>query len=606
MGPTTDAPRTGRTDPSAWQTWWRFHRDHFVELKQILAGLETRTVGDGTAPTRAQRATSVSEVQVARDVIPALQRTLERGGKFEVIRAALIALARIEHAIPEHDGATLPFYAKFFLGAKDQESAEASIVALGVRGDPANAPFLIDLLLDTEAGRAARGGVDKVDYRIRSLAAYSLGLIGHKNADPALRREIARALILNIESSTTAPFDTQLAALTALGMVPMEPCDEPPGAKSDRPASEHFCRGRQVALLQDFIADPQRHGRLRAQAAVPLARLTSDSAPEHRAVVMETFLQALDSRSKAGAEIQQGCILALGELADADDDELDREVVDTLVREAIRGERLTRALSLVSLARIAGRPGSGESSGKTLAKVQSLLLKQLSLERSGLSGWSAMALGVLGRTLAEHKQVVPADVAAGLRTHLALSRDADEVASSSLALAMLRDAPSGDILLTKLARADGAAERACLTLALGLVGAKNAREPLRARIASAQKDTDEFRTAAVALRLLGERSAVASLIEATATIEDPEARAGAWSAVGVAGDSGAATAMVAALDDPSQPDEVRGAVAAALGELCDTRARAWTDSISSFLHHDLVSSTLLSYAGDGTGLLEMR
>jgi HEAT repeat protein len=606
LGPTTDAPRTGRTDPSAWQTWWRFHRDHFVELKQILAGLETRTVGDGAAPIRALRATSVSEVQVARDVIPALQRTLERGGKFEVIRGALIALARIEHAIPEHDGATVPFYAKFFLGAKDQESAEASIVALGVRGDPANAPFLIDLLLDTEAGRAARGGVDKVDYRIRSLAAYSLGLIGHKNADPALRREIARALILNIESSTTAPFDTQLAALTALGMVPMEPCDEPPGSKSDRPASEHFCRGRQVALLQDYIADPQRHGRLRAQAAVPLARLTSDSAPEHRAVVIETFLQALDSRSKAGAEIQQGCILALGELADADDDELDREVVDTLAREATRGERLTRALSLVSLARIAGRPGSGESSGKTLAKVQSLLLKQLSLERSGLSGWSAMALGVLGRTLAEHKQVVPADVAAGLRTHLAVSRDADEVASSSLALAMLRDAPSGDILLTKLARADGAAQRACLTLALGLVGAKNAREPLRERIATAQKDTDEFRNAAVALRLLGERSAVASLIEATATIEDPKARAGAWSAVGVAGDSSAATAMVAALDDPSQPDEVRGAVAAALGELCDTRARAWTDSISSFLHHDLVSSTLLSYAGDGTGLLEMR
>jgi HEAT repeat protein len=607
LGPIGDSPRVGRTDPAAWQSWWRFNRDAYLDLKRILAGMETRTAADGgtNGAPKGERSTPVTESMVRRDVAPALQKVLEGGGRFDVLRSTVIALARVESTWGEGESITSRTTARHFLSQPATETAEAGVVALGIRGDRESVDTLIDLLLDTPKGRELRK-TEKVDYRLRSLSAFSLGLIGAQHEDSALRIKIAMAFIENLEANANAPFDTQLASLIAMGMVPMPPCEEPSGTQSSKSVEEHFCRGRQVAMLLDYMADQRRHTRLRAQAAIPLARLTLQSSEEHQRIVTESLLGALDPKEKAAPEIKQACVLALGVLGDGDDDALDQAIVDALGKEVARGDRLSRPFALVALAKAAGDLGNHPNSGKSLAKAQSLLLKQMTSGKNGMDAWASISLGVLGRTLAENKQVVADEVAQGLRQSLASAKTSDEVAAASLALGLLRDNASAEAMIQKLEKVTEPTQRACVALALGLTAAPAAREPLLATLSKAKSDSDEFRHLAIGARLLGERTSVARVADAARSAADPLTKAGLLSTLGVMGDAAGVAPLVAAVLDKSQSDEVRASAAAALGELCDGHARPWSASISQDLHYDLLSSTLVSYSGDGSGLLEMR
>lgn len=617
LGPIGDSPRVGRTDPAAWQSWWRFNRDAYLDLKRILAGMETKTASDG-GPDRAasggapkgERSTPVTEPMVRRDVAPALQKVLEGGGRFDLLRSTVIALARVESTWGEGESITSRTTARHFLSQPPSETAEAGVVALGIRGDRESVDTLIDLLLDTPKGRELRssgsGQAEKVDYRLRSLAAFSLGMIGAQHDDSDLRIKIAMAFIENLEANANAPFDTQLASLIAMGMVPMPPCEEPIGTQSSKSVDEHFCRGRQVAMLLDYMADQRRHTRLRAQAAIPLARLTQQSNEEHQRIVTESLLGALDPKEKAAPEIKQACVLALGVLGDGDDDALDQAIVEALGKEVVRGDRLSRPFALVALAKAAGDLGNHANSGKSLSKAQSLLLKQMTTGKNGMDAWASIALGVLGRTLAENKQVVAQEVAQGLRQSLASAKTSDEVAAASLALGLLRDNASAEAMIQKLQKVTEPSQRACVALALGLTSSPAAREPLLATLSNAKNDSDEFRHLAIGARLLGERSSVARVADAARSAADPLTKAGLLSTLGVMGDAAGVAPLVAAVLDKSQTEEVRAAAAAALGELCDGHARPWSASISQDLHYDLLSSTLVSYSGDGSGLLEMR
>lgn len=607
LGPIGDAPRIGRTDPAAWQSWWRFNRDAYLDLKRILAGMEARTVADGGASDapKGERSTPVGEPMIRRDVAPALQKVLETGGNYELLRSTVIALARIESTWGEGESMTSRVAARHFLSQPASETAEAAVVALGIRGDRDSVGLLTDLLLDTPKGRELRK-TEKVDYRLRSIAAYSLGLIGAQHEDSELRIKIAMAFIDNLEANANAPFDTQLASLIAMGMVPMPACEEPSGAQSSKPVEEHFCRGRQIAMLLDYMADQRRHTRLRAQAAIPLARLTMLSNDEHQKIVTESLLSALDPKEKAAPEIKQACVLALGVLGDGDDDALDQEIVDELAKEVSRGDRLSRPFALVALAKAAGDRGDGANSGKSLAKVQALLLRQMTIGKNGVDAWASIALGVLGRTLAENKQVVSEEVAQGLRQNLASAKTSDEVAAASLALGLLRDGAAAETMVAKLQKLTDPTQRACVALALGLTANPSAREPMLAKLGAAKSDSDEFRHLAIGARLLGERSTVSKVADAARAAADPLTKAGLLSTLGVMGDAGGVAPLVAVIADKSQTDEVRAAAVAALGELCDGHARPWSASISQDLHYDLLSSTLVSYSGDGSGLLEMR
>ena len=478
-------------------------------------------------------------------------------------------------------------------------------MALGVRGQAEAAPLLIDFLLDTERGREL-SGQDKVDYRRRALAAYSLGLIGRANDDPELRRDIAMALIENLEDNAFAPYDTQLAALVALGLVPMEACEVPEGEVSDKAPEEHFCRGRQLSLLLDYMVDQRRHTRLRAHAAVPLARLTRTAREQHRRNVTEWLLHLVQPRSKEAPEVKQAAVIALGLIGDGDDDALDVDLRKALTRVHKSGDRMSSALALIALARVGARPGQGENDGTARGEVQKILLRQLARGRSGEDGWAAVALGVHAHTLAENKQVVSDDVALALRAKMARAGQAEDIAAPCIGLGLLRDDRASAVLLDRLKRSKNEVQRASAALALGLVGAEEARDPMLDLLESTENDSELFRSLSLGLRLLGDRSVLERLVEAASQTDDDTVRASLYLAMGALGDAAAVGPLTTALGDAELSDDVRCAAARALGELCDTAQRPWSQAISTDLHHAVLSSTLVSYTEGGTGILDMR
>jgi hypothetical protein len=474
-----------------------------------------------------------------------------------------------------------------------------------VRAGRESAPLLIDLLLDTERARELTGQ-KQVDYRRRALAAYSLGLIGRANPDDELRRTVAMALIQNLEDNAFAPYDTQLAALVALGLTPMPACEVPEGEVSDKPQEEHFCRGRQLSLLLDYMVDQRRHTRLRAHAAVPLARLAVDARETHRQHVSEWLLYLVQPRSKEAPEVQQSAVIAMGLLADGDDDPLDVEMRAALERIQKRGDRVARPLALIALARASARPGTGENDGSAAADARELLLSQLARGRGGMDGWAAVALGVHAHTLAEYKLVTPEDVASALRSKLAHSSRGEDIGAPCVGLGLIRDPEAGDELLTKLLKSRDGTQRSSAALALGLVGAEEARDPMIDLIAETSSDEPLFRNLTLGLRLLGDRGSVARLAAGAAEAEEPEVRVSLLLAMGTLGDPAAVGPLVAALRDTEEADDVRAAAARALGELCDLAPRPWSEPISTDLHQGVLSSTLVSYTGSGAGILEMR
>jgi HEAT repeat protein len=603
------SPLSSRADPAAWPTWWRYNRDAYLDLKRIVQGLETYSGDDGFTlgnGEKARRVGTLREEVVRSQVMPALQETLRVGGNFELIRSALLAMARVESSWGDAEGTTTGFLSNYYITEEDhQETAEASIVALGVRGDAEAAPLLIDLLLDTEAGREF-SGQDEVDYRRRALAAYSLGLIGRANEVAALRRDIAMALIQNLEDNAFAPYDTQLAALVALGLVPMDACEVPEGEESDKAPEEHFCRGRQLALLLDFMVDQRRHTRLRAHAAVPLARLTVSAREQHQQNVTEWLLHLVQPRSKEAPEVKQAAVIAMGLIGDADEDVLDVDVRKSLSRIHKSGDRMSSALALIALARVGARPGDGVNEGQATSEVQELLLKQLARGRNGHDGWAAVALGVFAHTMAEHKQVVSDDVAVALRAKMARAGKAEDIAAPCIGLGLLRDDRASDVLLHRLARSKNEVQRASAALALGLVGAEEARDPMIALLEKTESDTELFRSLSLGLRLLGDRTVLERLVEAATEAEDDAVRSSLHLAMGALGDAAAIEPLVAAMRDDELPDDVRASAARALGELCDTATRPWAQAISTDLHHAVLSSTLVSYTGNGNGILDMR
>ena len=604
-----DSPGAARADPASWTTWWRLNRDAYLDLKRIVQRLEVTTGSDDFSLGRGERllrSASLNEKLVKGQVVPALQDTLHVGGSMELVRCALLALARIESSWGDAPHTSATFLAEYFVTrGKQQESVEAAIVALGVRGDPESAPMLIDLLLDNENGREVSGQA-KVDYRRRTLAAYSLGLIGRASLDPELRRTIAMALIENLEENALAPYDTQVAALVALGMVPMRSCEVPEGEVSDKPPEEHFCRGRQLSLLLDYMIDQRRHTRLRAHAAVPLARLSVNARERDRRAVTEWLLHLVQPRSKEAPEVKQAVVIAMGLIADGDDDPLDVEVREALERIHKHGDRVSRPLALIALARVGARPGEGESDGEAAAEAREILLRELARGRGGMDGWAAVALGVHAHTLADHKVVLSDDIAAALRSKLSHASRAEDIGAPCVALGLVRDASASDELLDKLTRSRDATQRASAALALGLVGAEEARDPMIDLLGETESDTELFRSLTLGLRLLGDRGSLDRLAAAAAGAEDETVRASLILAMGSLGDAAAVPALVAALLDTEASGDVRAAAARALGELCDTAPRPWTVPISTDLHPGLLSSTLVSYTGSGAGILEMR
>ncbi len=187
--PVSPTSRPSDTDQNSWRLWWHYNRWAFIEASYGPArtGLSTFYTGRGTI----NESSKVLEVtQALRDEIvrPALHSALARRGRQELQIFALHALAKLrdeENANPKHAEA-FDRVAHKLVQSGNQDVSEKALLALGIRGSDRYFPLLRDVLLDTREGRLWAGR-QQIGLRMRTFAAYSLGLLGERTKSDAIK-----------------------------------------------------------------------------------------------------------------------------------------------------------------------------------------------------------------------------------------------------------------------------------------------------------------------------------------------------------------------------------------------------------------------------------
>src|SRR5262249_54441295 len=127
---------------------------------------------DAMAPSEGDR-----KDRIAAALAAVLRSTENR----DIVTSCLVALGKVG---VDPDGTSLGELFTPHLAAKDQEVRETAALAFGIAGRPEALALLTALLRNEPAGRAAVGGKD-VPERVRTFAAWSLGLLGGHCADAA-------------------------------------------------------------------------------------------------------------------------------------------------------------------------------------------------------------------------------------------------------------------------------------------------------------------------------------------------------------------------------------------------------------------------------------
>lgn len=603
-GAVTDLP----VDGTEWRFWWRFNSAPLLDLRRRVHGPLPRSdegafyLGSGPVE-RAPESLRPTDAVVHERVVPALRATLARESGSDVITACLIALAKIGED-PDGPSATLPDALLPHLRSHVQEVSETAALALGILGEDAAVPPLLHLLTDTEEGRRLVGREGRVPERTRAFAAHALGLAGGQSESAAVRREVASSLarVLIDERHGAPQPDVAAACVLALGLVPLEP-----GPRAESDAVPAVTLEAQIELLLALLEDEAADALVRAHAPTSLARLVrdlpSDASPRRR--VVEALLPPLARRSRALREVQQSCVLALGELGDADDDELDRAVRDALasVDEHV-SDRQARLFADVALAQVGGRPGRG--AGDPLAgaaQARRVLMEGLGRGNAAERRWAGLSLGLLERSLTEAGQLVDGGVSKALRSALVGSRAPLDVGAYALALGLARDPAAAEPLLEKLATTGDPSARAEIALALGLVGARSAADVLHAEVRDAAYRPEMLEAASVGLALLEDRSVVPALVATLADSRSLAAQASLASALGRIGDARSVDALLELLGDEARTPRARAFAAVALGSVAEKGPLPWSAALSVGLNYRANPHSLTD--GMGTGVLDI-
>ncbi len=603
MTPTDSEPPDaagGGFVPEHWARWWYYNRGAYLEVSRVLAGREVRTGEEGGR-------VGLPDERIRKEIVPAIEAALTEGGDLGIIHEGLMALARIGEAAGS-SGTGLGFYAKHFLGGRYASLQEASIVALGVHGDPAWVPLLRAILDNTEAGRELTG-TETVPVRLRAFAAFGLGLLGQGTEDQDLRLAVVHSLLASLGNQRTATREIQVACVLAVGLVELDFCGDTPEEirRHVMEGDRHLCGGVQIRYLLDVFRDPELDFWVRAHVAPSIGRLSREAPPDFHLAALEELGGALDPRSKEPEPVHQGAVLGLGLFADGDEDPDDVAARELLEKTMRRGDPLSRRLAMIGLARAAARPGTGENEGKGLTKAHTLLVQELARGRRDRKAWAALALGALGHERVRAQRGIPEEVTGALRLALARARDPEEAAAVVTGIGILRDEEARDEVLSSFERIEDPGFRACAALTLGLVDAKEGRDAIRETFLGPDCCPTELRLdVALGLRLLGDSEVTEGLVHRLDAAETPEERATLLQFLGELEDPRGIDALLATLKDADEDPLVRAVAINALGRICESRTIPWAAAYATDVQYGLLTWTLESPFDDGSGLLDWR
>ena len=608
------APITGGGGPavdfSDWQYWWAFNRAPYLDLKsKVQSGTRTGDAGFflGQGQSRARGMTfAPSRAVLDEKVLPALLDAIANERDNDMVTAALIAVAKIGDTVKENGESAVRLAIKTRLADPVQEIRETAVLSLGIQAAPASLDDLLAIARDDHAGRRLVGKPETpVNGRTRSFAVYGLGLLGHANSDPELRREVVQTLIDLLQGPRQATRDLKVAAAIASGIVPVEALERTTTEEAGRPSDS---RRDQIEALLAMHVD-SKSSLLRDVERAHLARamvLLCDGVPEDlRISVGEALIDTVGMRTrKETVAMRQSAVLALGTLGDCDGQELDVAIRAALARGLSDPDQLVQRFSLISMGRVGGRVVGGESlEAQGRKELRATLAKQLAKGRQRRP-WAALAIGVMERDLADAGAQVSSDQLGALTSALETTRSGHDVAAYSLALGIAHAQGSAAALVDQLDSQSDDAVRGHIAVGLGLMEATAATEQIQEVLAKSKYRARLLEQAAMALGLLGDRGVASQL--AHMLREDARSlasQAAIASALGFIGDSGSIDPLLEMLaDDKGMTDRARAFAIAALGIVGDKELLPWNAKLSVDLNYRATASTLVE---GGKGVIEI-
>ena len=598
-------------DSAGWETWWAFNQEPYLRIKEEVHRAHVTWGSDGHFLGRSgtdvfEDPLRPSRAEVLGEIVPALLAVLAEERDDDLLAAALMSLGRIgAESVPSLPAMTRSVSSfgvedelRKYIRHKNVHVAEKAVLALGIYGSERSVLLLSDILRNGPEGRRAAHDAS-VHERLRSYAAYALGLIGNRSRNEDVRRYIASTLTQIVEEWHTGPRDLPVACVSALGVVPL-------AVAEDYQPPEHTvaacCRQGQVRWLLDLFLDRSMNYLVRAHVPRALGRLLADMPQdsELRAAAAGALTNALSRRSASvEREVRQSSALGLGIIGDADADALDRSIRRTLLQTATtEGDETVRHFAQIALAQVASRPGSGKGSPvEGTFEVRRFFLKQLSHGRSADRPWTALALGVLGHGLGEVREVSDAEVVDTLRLYLSRARSTREVGAYGIGLGLQGAPQASRELLRALEEHADDDTRAQVALALGLLRAREASETLREAVRSSRFRPSLHSRAAVGLTLVGDKSGVPILIEMLEQAGSFSSRSSTAFALGRIGDSRAITSLLELLRDEEASSKTRAVAALALGIVADKDPLPWQTVYAVDLNYLAATPTLTGACG---------
>jgi HEAT repeat protein len=627
-GPATTAPLlpgpgTGGDlgpDLTGWDVWWRINRWRFLEIKRHVFATGPVTGSEGWflgGPERARsRSLRPSDEVIAGRIVPALLEILDSARDNDLQTGALIALGKIGD-LGDPDLADRQLSAlTSFLDDSSQEVRESAALALGILASPRVVPTLAHLMWDTAAGRKLVGARE-VDPRTRAFAAYGLGLTGARAGSEGERALLVAMLRRALEGDDTRTRDLSVACVIGLSLVPLETILSPingvgngggNGGDEGDGGPPEVSRAAQIASLLARLDDEREEDLVRAHCPLALARLLTGLEEPHRSIlrtrVARDLIERLE-RDKDDDEILRGCVVALGAIGTNDDGDLDARIRRTLIGlPRASNDTQVRAFALIAMAEIGARFGPGVPVG--IADARAFLVQQLLNGKNVLEPWAALACGILARGL---------DGVAGtaneigglqriLRRQLEDEGSADRLGAYALATGLSRDLASADVLLQRVRRSWPDETRGRVALGLGLLGAREAIEPLGAIVADARYHPELLAEASIALGLLGDKDIGVQLVAMLRSARSLAAQSAIASALGVVGDARAVDPLLELLGDRLATDKARAFAAVALGNVADKELLPWNAKIGADLNYRAAPATLFD-PGTGNGILDI-
>ncbi len=612
--PTTQAGPTG-PDLTLWQFWWGFNKDPYLNLKShihsgsTLTGSDDFWLGQGQQ-TQSKDSLRPSEETIRNKIVPALLTALEKENNNDIVTGAMVALAKIGDE-PSEDG-TSKFQKAIapFLRDANQEIAETAAVALGILGNPASVEDLKHLLMDTPSERMRLVGSEAgVNYRTRAFAAYGLGQIGYYTEDPAVRQDIVNALWEICESPRMSTRDVKVAAIIAMGLVPLDVAVEEAPAPEDEKKEGSTAptnRKEQIEYLVEFFQDEKdknKHFLVRAHAPRAIANLL-DGAPEMKSQVVAALEPYVSKRGNVGVrELRQSASLAFGQLGDLDDDKDDEMIRMALQDAAGNADQQVKNFSVIALGQIGGRPGTGDNPLAGEDDVRKYLLTQLAKGKTQVKPWAGLAIGVMERGLLDNKQQQSASALAALRSSLQGTKTKIEVGAYAIAAGIAGDIEAEKILLEKLDTMADDEVRGNIAIGLGLMNSVASMEPIQQVVEKSKYRGELLKQAAIALGLLGDKEVVTSLVGQLEEAKTLSTQAAIASALGFIGDARSVDPLVKMLQEESRTGAARGFAAVALGIVADKEQLPWNAKFSVNINYRANTTTLTG--GGGTGLLDI-